>query len=210
MFGNEYLYILNRLGGSQSDLSIWNYIQYLRGSLNQERTFLSYWRFHDYVSVIGRHFSGVAFRIVLLMALGALAQILYNVSTSTMVTWILAIFPVILSVLILVLPLSSLHSVLRDAKVAVLGELEGVYDQWTIKFITEVTEQRHSRITGQSKIADEGIAVKITSLRGIIEETRQQSTWPIRAPMVFRIIVTALIPVIYFFIEELLLAPWLP
>ncbi len=209
MFGIGYFYILNRLGSSQSDLSVWKYIQYLRGTPVKDRSFVSYRRFHDYASTIGRHFSGVAFRIVLLMAFGGLAQILYNATTSTMVTWILAAIPVVLSVLVLVLPLNSLHRVLHDAKVAVLKELEEAYDHLALRFMTHLTEQRHSRATGRAEEADEDLAVKITSLRGIMEETRQQSTWPVRAPVVVRIIATSLIPLVYFFIQELIQELWL-
>ena len=208
-FGIGYFYIVNRLGGSQSDLGVWNYIQYLRGTAVKGRSFMSYWRFHDYASTIGRHFSGIAFRIVLLMAFGGLAQILYNVSTSTMVTWILAASPVVLSGLVLVLPLNSLHRVLHDTKVAVVRGLEEKYDQLTLGFITHVTEQRHSRTTARSEKADEDWAVKITLLREIIEETRQQSTWPVRAPVVLRIIATSLVPLAYFVLEELLRELWL-
>ena len=99
---------------------------------------------------------------MLLMAFGGLAQILYNVSTSAMVTWILAATPVVLSVLVLVLPLNSLSRVLQDAKVAVLRELEEEYDHLTLGFITHLTEQRHSRATGRAEKADEDLAVKVT------------------------------------------------
>jgi hypothetical protein len=210
MFGVGYFYVLYRLGGSRSDLGVWNYVQYLRGAPVTDGSFVSYWRFHDYASTIGRHFSGIAFRIVLLMALGGLAQLLYNVSTSTMVTWILAASPVALSVLVLVVPLNSLHRVLHDAKVAVLRELEEEYDQLTLSFVPRLTGQRHSQTSGRADTADEDLPAKLTSLRGIIEETRQQSTWPVRAPMVLRIIATSLIPIAYFFLEELLRALWLP
>jgi hypothetical protein len=209
MFGIGYFYVLSRLGGSQNDLSVWNYIQYLRGTPVQDRSFVSYWRFHDLASTIGQHFSGVAFRIVLLMALGGLAQVLYNVSTSTMVTWILAAIPVVLSVLVLVLPLNSLHRVLHDARVAVLRELEELYDQLTLRFIIHLTEQRHARTTGPAENAEEGLAVKVNSLEGTIDETRQQSTWPIKAPAVLRIVATSLVPLVYFFVQELIRELWL-
>jgi len=204
LFGIGYLRTISRLGVSQSDLGVWNYIQYLRGTPVKDSSFMSYWRFHDYASTIGRHFSGIASRIVLLMVFGGLAQILYNVSTSTIVTWILAASPVALSVIVLALPLNSLHRVMHDAKVAVLKELEEEYDHLTLRFISHLNEQRHSRTTGREKKEDEDLAVKITSLRGIIEETKQQWTWPVRAPMVLQIIATSMIPVAYIFLEELL------
>lgn len=50
MFGIGYFYMLNRLGGSKSDLSVWNYIHYLQGNKDVGRSFMTYWRFHDYVS----------------------------------------------------------------------------------------------------------------------------------------------------------------
>ena len=40
----------------------------------------------------------------------------------------------------------------------------------------------------------------------LMEELRQQSTWPVRAPVVLRIIATSLVPLAYFILEELLLA----
>jgi hypothetical protein len=209
MFGIQYLYILSRLGGAQHDLGVWNFIQYLRGNPVEDGPFLSYWRFHDYVSTIGRHFSGVAFRIVLLMALGGLAQILYNVSTSTMVTWILAAAPVVLSVLILVLPLGSLYRILHNAKDAVLRELEEEYDDLTLGFIAHLTERSHFGTTGHPEKADEDVTVKMASLRRIIEETRKESTSPVRAPVVLRIIATSLIPLVYFFLQELIRGLWL-
>jgi hypothetical protein len=209
VFGMGYFYILNRLGGSPSDLSVWDTIQYLRGTLVEDRSFMSYRRFHEYTSMIGRHFSGIAFRIVLLMTLGALAQILYNVSTSTTVTWILAVSPVVLSVLVHVLPLNSLHRVLQNARFAVLRELDEEYDQLTSRFIAHLTERRYSRTTDRAEGADEDLAVKITSLKGIIEETRQLSTWPVRVPAVLQIIATSLIPFAYFVLEELLREFWL-
>jgi uncharacterized protein (DUF849 family) len=144
------------------------------------------------------------------MAFGGLAQILYNVSTSTMVTWILAAIPVVPSVLVLVLPLNSLHRVLQDAKVAVLRELEEAYDQLTLGFMIHLTEQRLSRTTGRAENAGEGLAAKVNSLKGIIDETREQSTWPMKAPVVLRIVATSLIPLIYFFVQELIRELWLP
>jgi len=208
VFGMGYFYILNRLGGSPSDLSVWDTIQFLRGTPVEDRSFTSYWRFHAYTSTLGRHFSGIAFRIVLLMTFGALAQIVYNVSTSNTVTWILAASPVVLSVLVLVLPLNSLHRVLQNARFAVLRELDEEYDQLTSRFIAHLTERRYFRITDRAESADEDLAVKITSLKGIIEETRQQSTWPVIAPAVLQIIATSLIPFAYFVLQELLRDLW--
>jgi hypothetical protein len=144
------------------------------------------------------------------MALGGLAQILCNVSTATTVTWILAAIPIALSVLVLVLPLSSLHRVLQDAKDAVLKELEEGYDQLTLRFMIHLTEQRDSRTTGRAEDAEEGLAVAVGSLRGIIEEAREQSTWPVKAPMVFRVFATSLIPLACLFLEKLLRELWLP
>jgi hypothetical protein len=143
------------------------------------------------------------------MALGGLAQILYNVSTSTVVTWTLAAAPVVLGVLILVIPLGSLHRVLQNAKDAVLRELEEEYDDLTLGFVTHLTEQRHLRTTGRTEKADEDVTVKMTSLRRIIEETRKESTSPVRAPVVLRIIATSLIPLVYFFLQELIRGLWL-
>ena len=208
MFGFEYFYVLNRLGNKPSDLSVWNYIQFLRGNPVNNSSYMSYWRFQEYTSIIGQQFSGVAFRIVLLMAFGGLAQILYNVSTSTMITWILASLPVVLSVLILVLPLNSLHRVVHDAKVAVVRELDEVYDQLSLRFIGQLTERRHSRTTGHAEKTDENLAVTITSLTGIIEKTQQQSTWPVSTPAVLRIIATSLIPFAYFILQELIREMW--
>jgi hypothetical protein len=34
--------LLNRLGGSESDLSVWKYIQYLRGSPVKDRSTMSF------------------------------------------------------------------------------------------------------------------------------------------------------------------------
>jgi hypothetical protein len=161
------------------------------------------------VSTIGRHFSGVAFRIVLLMALGGLAQILYNVSTSTVLTWILAAAPVVLGVLILLLPLGSLYRVLHNAKDAVLRELEEEYDDLALGFVTHLTDQRQFRTTGRSENADKDVTVQMTSLRRIIEEIREESTSPVRAPVVVRIIATSLIPLVYFFLQELIRGLWL-
>lgn len=209
VFGIQYFYILNRLGSSLSDLSVWNYIQYLRGTPVKDSSFISFWRFGEYTSMIGQHFSGVAFRIVLLMTLGGLAQIQYNVSTSTMVTWILASIPLVLSVLILVLPLNSLHRVVHDAKVAVLRELEEEYDRLTLRFLNQLTKRRHSLTNDRVEKADIDLAVGTTSLRGIIEETRQLSTWPVKAPAVLQIVATALIPIGYFILEEILRELWL-
>jgi hypothetical protein len=209
MFGIGYFYVLNRLGASQSGLSVWEFIEYLRGAPVKDRSFVSYWRFHDYALTIGQHFSGVAFRIVLLMAFGGLAQILYNVTTSTTVTWILAAIPVVLSVLVLVLPLHSLERVLHNAKGAVLKELEEAYDHLTLRFTTHLTEQRHSLATGREEKVNEDLAVQIMSLRGIMEEIRQESTWPVKAPVALRIIATSLIPLVYFFVQELIQELWL-
>jgi hypothetical protein len=42
MFGVGYFYSLSRLGRSRNDLSIWNYVQYLRGIPVHDRSFVSY------------------------------------------------------------------------------------------------------------------------------------------------------------------------
>jgi hypothetical protein len=209
MFGLGYFYVLNRLGASPSDLSVWKYIEYLRGPQDKDRSFVSYWRFHDYASTIGQHFSGVAFRVVVLMAFGGLAQILYNLTTSTTVTWILAAIPVVLSVLVLVLPLYSLRRVLDHAKDAVLKELEDAYDHLSLGFTIQLTQQRHYRPGDAAGQTEEGLAPEITALRGIMEETRQESTWPVKAPVAVRIIATSMIPLVYFFIQELIRELWL-
>jgi hypothetical protein len=209
MFGIGYFLTLSRLGRSESDLSIWNYVQYLRGNPIKDGALASYWRFHDYASAIGGHFSGVAFRIVLLMAIGGLGQILYNVSTSITVTWFLAAIPVALSVLILVLPLYSLHRVIDGAKSAVLRESEKAYERLTLGFMTRLAEQAQPERAGGAEGAADGYAVQLLSLKGIIEETRGLSTWPVGAPAVVRIVFTALIPLGYFFLEEFLRELWL-
>jgi hypothetical protein len=111
-------------------------------------------------------------------------------------------------VLVLVLPLGSLHRVLHNAKVGVLRELEEEYDDLTLGFVTHLTDQRHFRTTGRAENSDKDLA-EIASLREIIEETRQESTWPVRAPVVLRILATSLIPLVYFFLQELLRELWL-
>ncbi|MHA1906428.1 MAG: hypothetical protein ACW98Y_03965 [Candidatus Thorarchaeota archaeon] len=202
LFGTGYLFTISRLGASKSDFAVWNYIEHLRGASVKDSSFMSYWRFHDYASTIGRHFSGIAFRIVLLAVLSGITQIIYNTSTPTFVTWILALLPIALSALVLALPLNSLHRVMRDAKDAVLKELEVEYDHLTVRFVSHLSEQRQSGTT-ERKREDNDLAMKITSLKGIIEETKQQWTWPVRIPMVLQIVTTSMIPVVYIFLEEL-------
>ena len=204
LHGIEYFLTISRLGASQRNLSVWSYIQYLRGAPVTDHSVMTYWQFHDYTSNIGRHFSGVAFRIVLLGVVGGLIQIPYGSNIPRNLTWILASAPIVLSILILVLPLNSLHRVMHDAKVAVLRELEKEYDQLTVQFISHLSEQRHIGTIEQEMKNDENLAGKITALKGIIEETKQQWTWPVRPPMIGRIIAASVIPIIYFFIEEYL------
>jgi hypothetical protein len=134
VLGIGYFYVLNLLGGSKSDLSVWNYLHFLRGDKDKGPSVMTYWRFHDYVSIIGRHFSVIVFLIVLLMAFGGLAQILYNASTSTVVTWTLAATPIVLSVLTLILPLSSLIRVSNEINGVILRGLEEEYDYLTLRF----------------------------------------------------------------------------
>jgi len=194
LYGVGYLRTISRLGASQSDLSVWNYVQHLQGTPVKESSIMSYRNFSDYTSTIGRHFSGIAFRIVLLMVLGGVTQVLYNTNIPPTVTWILASSPLVVSGLILVLPLNSLHKVMHQAKEAVLRELEEEYDFLTLRFVTYLSEQRHSERTTSGNQDDENLAMKISSLRGIISDTEQQWTWPVRSPMVLRIIITSMIP----------------
>jgi hypothetical protein len=163
---------------------------------------MTYWQFDDITSIIGWHFSGITFRIVLLMAFGGLAQILYNVSMSTVVTWILASIPVALSMVILVLPLSSLLRVSYEIKINLLRLLEEEYDHLTLRFLSHLTELRDIQTKRPEEKGDVDLELRITSLRGIIEETRQQSIWPIKTPAVVRIIATSLMPLAIFFIQE--------
>jgi hypothetical protein len=44
---------------------------------------------------------------------------------------------------------------------------------------------------------------------GIIDETRERSTWPIKAPVAVRIVATSLIPLVYFLVQELIRRLWL-
>lgn len=205
LFGIGYLRTMSRIGASQNDLSVWKYIQHLRGTPVKDAPSMSYWEFHDYASTIGQHFSGIAFRIVVLGVLGGLVQILYNTSTPTLMTWVLAIFPFVLSVLVLALPLNSLHRVMRDAKVAVLTVLEEEYDHLRLKFISYLMVQRHSGSLSRGKKENEDIAMKIPSLKGIIEETKLQWTWPVRTPIVLRIIATSMIPAFIVIIDLILI-----
>jgi hypothetical protein len=57
--------------------------------------------------------------------------------------------------------------------------------------------------------AESEVALQATTLRGIIEETRQQSAWPIKTPAAMRIFITALIPIAYFILEEVIRGWWL-
>jgi hypothetical protein len=91
----------------------------------------------------------------------------------------------------------------------VLRELEEEYDDLTLGFVTHLTDQRHFRTTGRSENADKDVAVQMTSLRRIIEEIKEESTSPVRAPVVVRIIATSLIPLVYFFLQELIRGLWL-
>jgi hypothetical protein len=142
------------------------------------------------------------------MVIGGLAQILYNVSTSTLVTWILAAIPLVLGVLVLLLPLNSLHRVFLDAKKAVLKELEKAYDRLSLSFTIQLTDERNSGTSGRDAAAVESLALKVNSLKGILDEIRDLSTWPVEAPVAFRIVATSLIPLAYFFIQEFLRGVW--
>ncbi len=206
LFGLGYLRTISHLGASRNDLSIWSYVQHLHGETIEGSSFMSYWRFHNTASIIGNHFSRIAFRIVLLMVLGAIAQVLYNTTTPTQIVWILVSFPILVSILILVLPLNSLHKVMKETRDAVLQELEEEYDHMTLRFVSHLSKQRHSGNSRGSESGDEELAVKINALRGIIQETEERWTWPVNLPVVLRIIVTSMIPIFITILDATLIA----
>jgi hypothetical protein len=128
------------------------------------------------------------------MVLGALSQVLFV--TPSLVTWILAGLNIVTGVLILFLPLNSLHRVMLEAKTAVMRELEEEYDHLTLRFVSQLSELRHSEKTGRRGKEDVELATKITALRGIMLEAKLHAVWPIKFPAVLRILVTSMIPII--------------
>ena len=117
-------------------------------------------------------------------------------SEVTTIIWILAGTNVLTGILILVVPLNSLHKVMKEAKNGVLKELEEEYDYLTVRFVSKLRELRHAKSSGRVTKEDSDISSKITALQGILLETHLQWTWPVMLPMVLRIIVTSMIPAI--------------
>jgi len=204
VFGLGYLRTISHLGESRNDLGVWNYIRYLRGTPDKESSFMSYWKFHDSISTIGRHFARIAFSIVLLMTLGGLSQVLFGIPG--LVIWTLAGSNVLIGVLILVLPLNSLHRVMLEAKTAVMKELEEEYDHLTLRFVSQLSELRHSEKAARRGKEDVELATKITALRGIISEAKLDRVWPIEMPAVLRIMATSMIPVLVALLNVILRA----
>ena len=139
---------------------------------------------------------------IALIQLELLATLLMVVSLWTPRPGFLSGPEVAATVLILVLPLSSLLRVSYEIKGAILRELEKVYDHLSLRFISHLTELRDPQRSSPEENSDLGLELRITSLRGIIEETRQQSIWPIKTPAVVRIMATSLTPLVIFLIQE--------
>jgi hypothetical protein len=192
VFGFGYLRTISHLGASRNGFGVWNYIRYLRGVPEKEGSIMSYWKFYDCTSMIGQKFSRIAFRIILLMVLTGLTQVLFGPPSP--VIWIIAGGSIFTGVMILALPLDSLHNVMVEAKKAVIKELDEEYDHLTVGFVSHLRELRHSEETTRNERDDVELATKITALRGIIQEAKQHSEWPIKFPIVVRILVTSLIP----------------
>lgn len=193
-FGVAYLRTVSRLGASDRNLRIWNYIRYLRGEPINDSSFMTYRKFFDNASTIGRYVYSIAFRIVLLSVFSALSLTLFAPPSPVML--IFAGWSFVFGLLILFLPLNSLHKVMKRAKNAVVKELEKEYDQLTIRFMSQLRRLRQTKTPDDLDKEDKELSANINALRGILLETELQWTWPIRLPMVLRIILTSLIPAI--------------
>jgi hypothetical protein len=202
VFGIGYLRTISHLGASRTDFSVWNYIRYLHGIPEKEGSFMSYWKFYDCISMIGQRFSRIAFRIVLLMVVAGLSQVFFGPPGT--VIWIIAGWSVLIGILILALPLNSLHNVMAETKKAVLKELDEEYDHLTLNFVSHLREQRHSEIPGGHGKEDVELAMKISALDRIIQQANQHRVWPIESPIVLRILVTSLIPLVITLIDIVL------
>ncbi|MFW9804882.1 MAG: hypothetical protein ACFFFC_19655, partial [Candidatus Thorarchaeota archaeon] len=202
VFGFGYLRTISHLGSFQDDFSVWNYIRHLRGSPKNDGSFMSYWKFIDCTSMIGKHFSRIAFRIVLLMVLAALSQLLFGPPGA--VIWIIAGWSILIGILILSIPLNSLHKVMVETKNAVMKELDEEYDHLTLGFVSQLRELSRSKKANRQEEESIELATKLTALRGIIQETSQHSVWPIELPMVVRILVASLIPLLITLIDSIL------
>ncbi|MFW9847207.1 MAG: hypothetical protein ACFFD6_10690 [Candidatus Thorarchaeota archaeon] len=201
-FGLGYLRAISHLGASRDDFGVWNYIRYLHGTHETDASFTSYWKFFDSTSLIGQHYARVAFRIVLLMALAGLSQLLFGPAGPAI--WIIAGWSILIGVLILALPLNSLHKVMVETKNAMLKELDEEYDFLTLKFVSQLNKLRHNEgATPRGKGASE-LATEVSALQRIIENAEQHQTWPIEFPVVLRILVASLIPLFITLLDAML------
>jgi hypothetical protein len=205
IFGFGYLRAISHLGASRNDFSVWNYIRHLRGGPESDGSFMSYWKFFDCTSMIGQHFSRIAFRIVLLMVLAAFSQLLFG--PPGLAIWVIAGWSVLIGVLILSLPLNSLHKVMVETKKAVLRELDEEYDYLTLTFVSKLNELRHSEGTGTRGKGASELATEVSTLQGIMEKAERQGTWPIEFPVVLRILVASLIP-LFITLLDVMLTLW--
>ncbi|MFX0054859.1 MAG: hypothetical protein ACFFAX_03345 [Promethearchaeota archaeon] len=202
VFGFGYLLAISHLGSFRDEFGVWNYIRHLRGMSGDDGSFMSYWKFFDCISMIGQHFSRVAFRIVLLMVLAALSQLLFGPPGPAI--WIIAGWSILIGVLILSLPLNSLHKVMAETKNAVMKELDEEYDNLTLGFVSQLREARRSKMNNRHEKESVELATKLTALRGIIQEVNQYRVWPIEFPIVLRILVASLIPLLVTILDVML------
>jgi hypothetical protein len=205
VFGFGYLRTIYHLGASRDDFSVWNYIQQLRGVSGEDGSIMSYWKFFDCTSMIGQHFSRIAFRIVLLMVLAAISQLLFGPPGPLI--WILAGWSIFIGVLILSLPLNSLHKVMVETKRAVVKELDEEYDYLTLRFVSELNELRQSERTDVGRKGAAELATEISVLQGIMDRAEQYQVWPIKFPVALRILAASLIPLLIT-ILDLMLSLW--
>ncbi|MHA1925615.1 MAG: hypothetical protein ACXABV_13640 [Candidatus Thorarchaeota archaeon] len=202
VYGIGYLRSISHLGASRNDFGVWNYIQHLRGDPEKEGSFMSYWEFYDCTSMIGRRFSRIAFRIVLLMVVAGVTQVLFGPPGLPIL--IIAGWSVFVGIMLLALPLNSLHNVMTEAKKAVIKELDDEYDHLTLRFVSQLREQRHGIEDGRYGEGEVDLATNVVALRGIIQEANQHRVWPIEFPLVLRILLTSLIPLFITFIDVIL------
>ncbi|UCH04437.1 MAG: hypothetical protein JSW05_12865, partial [Candidatus Thorarchaeota archaeon] len=205
VFGFGYLRSISHLGATRDDFAVWNYIRYLRGVSETDGSFMSFWKFFDCTSLIGRHFSRIAFRIVLLMVLAAISQLLFGPPGPAI--WIIAGWSILVGVLLLALPLNSLHNVMVETKTAVMEDLQEEYDHLTLKFVSKLNELRHSERTGPRGEEGAELATEISALQRIMERADQQRVWPIEFPLVLRILLASLIP-LFITILDVMLTLW--
>jgi hypothetical protein len=214
----SYMRVINLLGSSSQEFSIWNHIQFLRGEEVPKREgVMSYRNFFQATNTtVGSSLYTITLTVVFLLVTFWMRNFIFMALIAEKVhaiTWIQSFAAIPAALLVFLLPQLKIHDVLKTAKFTELKQLREIRSELDGRFVSLQQVLTKYDIDVKTKIEKNGrlkvnhiqerqllltqrqtLCSELETFNALLQETSTEGTWAFKSPSVRRVFATSLIP----------------